>query len=116
MAKAVDWYYRRNNCEACEKSDAGLAAIGATAKESADARKVRYDRAAAVKLARGMTTVINVRGGAATTIDLKRDKPSDDALAKALLGPTGNLRAPTIRVGKTLVVGFNPEIWAELLS
>ena len=27
----------------------------------------------------------------------------------AMLGPTGNLRAPTIRRGKTVVVGFNEE-------
>lgn len=26
---------------------------------------------------------------------------------EALLGPTGNLRAPTVRVGKTLLVGFD---------
>jgi len=25
------------------------------------------------------------------------------------LGPTGNLRAPAIRTGKTLVVGFNAD-------
>ena len=33
-----------------------------------------------------------------------------------LLGPTGNLRAPTARVGKTLVVGFNPEVYSEVLG
>ena len=116
MAKTVDWYYRRNNCDACAKSDAGLTKIGAEARETADARKVRYDRAAVVKLARSMSRVVAIRGDAVTTIDISRDKPGDDALAKALLGPTGNLRAPTIRVGKTLVVGFSQAIWAELLS
>lgn len=30
-------------------------------------------------------------------------------IVDALLGPTGNLRAPTLRVGKTLVVGFDEE-------
>ena len=29
------------------------------------------------------------------------------AAVAAMLGPTGNLRAPTVRVGKTLVVGFS---------
>jgi hypothetical protein len=32
-----------------------------------------------------------------------------------MLGPTGNLRAPTLRVGKTLVVGFNDESYTDVL-
>ena len=35
-----------------------------------------------------------------------------DAIA-AMLGPTGNMRAPTIKVGKTLIVGFNEEVFAK---
>jgi arsenate reductase-like glutaredoxin family protein len=35
---------------------------------------------------------------------------SDEAIS-AMLGPTGNLRAPTLRVGKTLLVGFNEEAY-----
>jgi hypothetical protein len=31
------------------------------------------------------------------------------------LGPTGNLRAPTAKVGKTLLVGFNDEVYNEAL-
>ena len=35
-------------------------------------------------------------------------------VVEAMLGPTGNLRAPTLRVGKTVVVGFNEEAYAEV--
>ena len=34
----------------------------------------------------------------------------------AMLGPTGNLRAPTIRTGKTVLVGFNEEIFAKIFG
>lgn len=37
-------------------------------------------------------------------------------LEKAVIGPSGNLRAPTARVGKTFLVGFNPEMWAGVLG
>ncbi len=37
------------------------------------------------------------------------------AAIEAMLGPTGNLRAPTLRVGKTVLVGFNEEIYAGAL-
>ena len=42
-------------------------------------------------------------------------KASKEAVA-ALLGPTGNLRAPTLRVGKTLLVGFNEDTYADVLT
>ena len=32
----------------------------------------------------------------------------------AMLGPTGNLRAPTIRRGKTVLVGFNEELFERI--
>ena len=34
----------------------------------------------------------------------------------AMLGPTGNLRAPTIRRGKTVIVGFNEDVFQEKLG
>lgn len=34
---------------------------------------------------------------------------------EAMLGPTGNLRAPCARVGKTVVVGFNEESYGDVL-
>ena len=46
-------------------------------------------------------------------------KPGGKAPASvvaAMLGPTGNLRAPTIRRGKTVLVGFNEEVFADQLG
>ena len=37
-------------------------------------------------------------------------------LVKAIMGPSGNLRAPAIRTGKTFIVGFHPELYDERLS
>ena len=34
----------------------------------------------------------------------------------AMLGPTGNLRAPTIRAGKTVLVGFSDEVFEKFLG
>ncbi len=34
---------------------------------------------------------------------------------EAMLGPTGNLRAPAIRSGKTVLIGFNEDVWADVL-
>jgi len=32
------------------------------------------------------------------------------------LGPTGNLRAPTIVQGETVLIGFNKEVYEDILS
>jgi arsenate reductase-like glutaredoxin family protein len=36
-------------------------------------------------------------------------------IIEAMLGPTGNLRAPTIRQGKTVLVGFDEQAFADAL-
>ena len=38
------------------------------------------------------------------------------ACVDAMLGPTGNLRAPTIRAGKTVLVGFNEDVYSDVLG
>lgn len=39
-----------------------------------------------------------------------------DAAAAAMLGPTGNLRAPTLKVGRTLIVGFDEDSYRSVLE
>ena len=40
----------------------------------------------------------------------------DETILALIIGPTGNLRAPTAKVGKTLLVGFNAEAYDEVLG
>jgi arsenate reductase-like glutaredoxin family protein len=37
------------------------------------------------------------------------------AAVDAMLGPTGNLRAPCLKLGKSIVVGFNEDLYRERL-
>ena len=43
---------------------------------------------------------------------------SDDKteILKDVIGPSGNLRAPTWKIGNEFVVGFNPELYAEIFG
>ena len=56
------------------------------------------------------------KGKKVTHIRLKKERPDDDELLKLMLGPTGNLRAPTLRKGKTLMVGFHEETYQSLFG
>ena len=40
----------------------------------------------------------------------------DDDLAKGIMGPSGNLRAPTLKVGKTLLVGFHEDAYEQVMG
>ena len=84
--------------------------------ETVHAGKAKLGREDALRLARAADRVIAARGKSMTTFDMKSSPPDDETLARALLGPSGNLRAPTVRVGRTLLVGFNADEFAPVLA
>ena len=43
-------------------------------------------------------------------------EPGDREGMELVLGPTGNLRAPAARIGKTWLVGFGEATWKKLLA
>lgn len=82
-----------------------------------DAEKQPHDRDRALALARQVKRIITARGKKVVTLALDpKAPPPEEELLAALLGPTGKLRAPTIRVGDTLLVGFNAAAYRELLG
>jgi hypothetical protein len=81
-----------------------------------DATKDRRGRGQALELARTVARVVVARGKKVVTFDMVGDPPDDDTLAAHILGPTGNLRAPSLRVGDTLLVGFGDEAYRRVLG
>ena len=81
-----------------------------------DASKVRHGRVEALQLAKSAKRVVTGRGKNVVTFDMTKSPPDDDTLAGYLLGPTGNLRAPTLRIGGTLLVGFNEAAYRKILG
>lgn len=64
----------------------------------------KLGRGYAEQLLDGATEVHVAKGTKLTRFDPKKD--DRDTIVAAMLGPTGNLRAPLIRSGKKLFVGF----------
>ncbi len=81
-----------------------------------NAGKAKLGRDDALALARAAARVVVARGKSVVTFDMKRHPPDEAELLKHMLGPTGNLRAPTIRRGTTLLVGFNEDSYREHLT
>lgn len=81
-----------------------------------DARKVKLAKRDVVTILRGTNRILAMKGKKWVDWDLKRDPPVEKELYGMLMGPTGNLRAPSVRSGKTLVVGFLEEPWKSMFG
>ena len=57
-----------------------------------------------------------MKGKKVTDFDMKKDKPKKSELLAVMRGTTGNLRAPTVVRGKTVLVGFNQDVYDEVLG
>ena len=80
------------------------------AEEVVDARKEAFDADQAWALLQGARTVTVAKGK--TFVRFDRVSEQKEELLKQALGPTGNLRAPTYRMGDEFIIGFNPELYA----
>ena len=98
----------------CTRAQEFLAQAGVAIAETTIANNVRYPREAAIALAREAAAIWSTKG--TKEVRLATAEASEDALAAALLGPSGFLRAPALRVGEVLVVGFSPAIYEEALG
>jgi arsenate reductase-like glutaredoxin family protein len=67
-------------------------------------------------LVREVDDIYASKGKQVVHLDLKKDQPDAATLKGLLLGPTGNLRAPTLRKGRTLIVGFDEATYAKILK
>lgn len=56
------------------------------------------------------------RGKKIVDVDQRKTDMTTEDILKLVLGPTGNLRAPTLIVGKKMIVGFNETMYQEILG
>ena len=100
----------------CKKAQGFLERTHQEVSQRSDASKEKRGRVEALALAKSVAKVVVGRGKKVVTFDMAKDPPDDDTLASVLLGPTGNLKAPTFRKGNTLVVGFSEEAYKQVLG
>lgn len=74
----------------------------------------KLGRDAAAEIISESTKVIVAKGKKLTEFDTASD--DHETIITAMLGSTGNLRAPLIRQGDTALVGFNEETYKQVLE
>jgi arsenate reductase-like glutaredoxin family protein len=114
--KKVDWSYHRPGCKTCGKTQAYLNEHAIPVVEEVNAKKTKLGEQEALGLLKSADELLATKGKAVVCIDLKRQRPDDETLIGLVIGPTGNLRAPTVRVGKKLIVGFDEATYRAVLG
>ena len=112
MAK-VDWYYFRKGWTTCTKASKFLEARDIEIKETVPASR-KLQAADSKDMLDSASKLIALKGKKVN--EFKGGSDATDEAIASMLGPTGNLRAPTIRKGKTLIVGFNEEVFEKVFS
>jgi hypothetical protein len=100
----------------CLKSQGFLEQNQVKIVEQTDARKERKGAPEALALARSVDRVVVGRGKKVVSFDMRKAPPDEETLLAHLLGPTGNLKAPTLRRGRVLLVGFSEEAYRQVLG
>jgi arsenate reductase-like glutaredoxin family protein len=100
----------------CKKAQGFLETSAVQVNASTDATKERKGRQEALELARTAKRIVVAKGKKVITFEMEKAPPDDETLVAHLLGPTGNLRAPTLRQQDTLLVGFSEEAYRQVLA
>jgi hypothetical protein len=92
-----------------------MEARGMTVRETVDARKTRFEETDLEELFSSAKEVV-VAKGKKTLRFAVGDEMDWSAFAGEALGRSGNLRAPTVRVGKRMLVGYSDGVWEEFFD
>lgn len=107
----VDWLYFRKGWTSCKKAQEFLGKDEVLVETTINANKEKFDLDAAWELLKNAQSITTARGK-----KIERWNPQSDdkeTILKKVMGPSGNLRAPTFRLGNDFFVGFNPELYQE---
>jgi hypothetical protein len=98
----------------CGRTQEFLAKAGVIPKTQEDAKKKTRGADGARDLLKEADEIYIAKGKNVVHFDLKTEKP--ETVVPMMLGPTGNLRAPTLRKGRTLMVGFDKATYEKLFG
>ncbi|HAA59211.1 MAG TPA: hypothetical protein DCE42_30970 [Myxococcales bacterium] len=78
--------------------------------------RLKLGKEKALELASAAEHIIVAKGKKRVDFSMQEEPPDEETLLSHMLGRTGNLRAPTLVLGETLVVGFNQALYESLFE
>jgi len=77
---------------------------------------VHLPKAEVLALLRNIDEIYATKGRTVIHLNIKKENPSTARLFELLIGRTGNLRSPVLRLGRKLLVGFDAETYKKVLG
>ena len=110
----IDWAYLRKGWASCKKAQAVFDEKNIGITEKVEARKQKIEGDDAWQLLGGSREIVVGRGKKFVIFDPASDAKQE--ILKVSLGRTGNLRAPTLKIGNRLIVGFNDDMYNKYVG
>ena len=99
----------------CRKTDSYLYEKGLSVETTVDCKKEPMTFSQVKKLLAGVRKLYATKGARVVEVDLSEG--ADEALLQSLLiGPSGKLRAPTIKTGNVMVVGYEQGVYDKAFT
>jgi hypothetical protein len=86
-----------------------------TVRETVDARKTKFGAGELAGLLGDAKEIVVAKGKKSLLFKVGKDLDWDEVEGVAL-GRSGNLRAPTVRVGKRVLVGYSDDVWESFFG
>ena len=106
---SISWAYMRKGWTSCVKAQVVFKKKKVMPKETIEARKEKIEAKEAWEMLK--TASIIFVGKGKKIIKIVPDKSSKSEILEVCLGRSGTLRAPTIKIKNTFIVGFNDELY-----
>lgn len=114
MMKTIEWIYFRKGWASCKKVQKFFEQYQIVIDTTVDARKEPLNEEEAWALLSNAQRVVAVKGKILKNLSVS--ERNREEILKISMGPSGNLRAPTFRLGEYYVVGFNEDMYTERLQ
>ena len=98
------------------KAQEFLALLGLEPETIQTAKKEPLDATQAIALVRRGQRVSGAKGSKLVILEISQTAPSDEEIAALIVGPSGNLRAPTLQIKNSFVVGFSDELYRSIFN
>ena len=108
----IEWAYMRKGCKSCQKAQAVLERKNITVVTTSDARKEKIEAEGAWELFSGATSIVVTKGR--KVFEFSPDDTNRAEILQLALGRSQTLRAPTLKINNSFIVGFSEENYDKL--
>ena len=110
----INWAYFRKGCASCQKAQESLGRTDVEIRTEVNARQEPLEAQKTWDLLADSSKILIASGNRIREYIPQPEKK--DEILKIVLGRSGTLRVPTLKIGNTFYIGFCNEMYDELVG